>query len=210
MATTFHNFLTQGDSLTNTRIVLSNPSGINVTMWSNTGGTWTLPTTNQINIPLENIVRDSLTISQDDPEESTIDCETSDSPIKTVTKQGAWHIEMTCADLQEEIVTNLLGYESITNEGGTPTGTNPGDYLLAPTSTPDLYAAIEILFESQSRSLVCPRVKLTSKLDASSLSSETVKITISGTLEEYEIPSATPGTGSGKKGPFFINQYVTT
>lgn len=197
------NFLSGAhSSIINGKLVLSNPTAINVTAWTESGGSWSLNPAGT-GIPLESIVRDSLTISQDDPEESTIDCETSDSPIKTVTKQGAWHIEMTCADLQPAIMTALMGYENVTSTGETPDSGN-GDYTIAPTTMPQKYVAIEIVFTDAT--LVCPKVQLTSKLDASSLSSETVKVTISGTLEEYEIPSGTPGTGSGKKTPFFINR----
>lgn len=183
-------------SIINNKLVLSNPTDILVTEWNESGGTWTLNTSSN-GIPLESIVRDSLTISQDDPEETNIDCETSDSPIKTVTKQGAWHIEMTCADLQPEVMAALMGYQNLTIAGETPSSGN-GDITVAPTKMPQKYVAIEIVFDDAS--LVCPKVQLTSKLDASSVSSETVKVTISGTLEDYTIGS------SGVKTPFFINR----
>ena len=179
-------------SIINNKLVLSNPTAINVTKWTYSGGAWSL-TTSTTGIPLESIVRDSLSITQDDPEETTIDCETSDSPIKSVTKAGAWHIEMTCADLQASILKDLCGYQQCST-----TGTTGTDYTVAPQTMPQQYVAIEILFGDQA-SLVCPKVQLTSKLDASSISSETVKVTVSGVLEDYQIGS------SDVKTPFFIN-----
>lgn len=172
-------------SLLDGKTILSGAKEINVTAWSYSSqtGAWTL-TPSATGIPLESIVADSLTISQDDPEENNIECETSDAPIKSVVTQGAYHIEMTCADLQSDIMTTLLGYEEVT-----------GGYLIAPTAKPDLYVAIEIVFDN--KTLVCPKVNLASKLDVSSVKSETAKVTISGTLEEYEVTT-------GKKTPFFI------
>lgn len=182
-------------SLLDSKLVLSGATAINVTKWVYSGSAWSL-TASSSGIPLESIVADSLAISQDDPETSNIECETSDSPIKSVTKQGAWNITMTCADIQKDILTNLLGYQGITSSGSAGS-----DYIIAPNSTLDSYVAIEILF-GDTASLVCPKVHLTSKIDASNLKSETVKCTISGVLEEYEI-------SSGKKTPFFINQKQT-
>lgn len=179
-------------SIINNKLVLSNPTAINVTEWTYSGGTWSL-TTSATGIPVESIVRDSLTISQDDPETTTIDCETSDSPIKSVTKAGAWHIEMTCADLQASILKTLAGYSQCS-----ATGTTGTDYTVAPTTMPQKYVAIEIVF-GEIASFVCPKVQLTSKTDMSSLSSETGKIALSGTLEEYQIGE------SNIKTPFFIN-----
>lgn len=179
-------------SILDGKLVLSGATAINVTKWVYNGSAWSL-TTSSAGIPLESIVADSLAITQDDPETSTIDCETSDSPIKSVTRMGSYTITMTCADIQKDILTTLLGYEGITSGGSAGS-----DYIIAPSSQKDNYVAIEILFGDQC-SLVCPKVQLTSKIDASNLKSETVKCTISGTMEEYEI-------ASGKKTPFFVNQ----
>lgn len=181
-------------SILDGKVVLSGAKEINVTKWTYSSNTWSLSPSSS-GIPLESIVADSLTITQDDPEESTIECETSDAPIKSVVKQGKYTISMTCADIQKDILTNLLGYTAIASSGGTGS-----DYIIAPNGVTTQYVAIEIVFDTHT--LVCPKVQLASKIDASSLKTETVKCTISGTMEEYEV-------AAGKKTPFFINQKQT-
>lgn len=177
-----------------TKKVLSGATKIIVTPWTYdaTNG-WTLDPTSS-GYTLDNIIADSVTISQDDPEENTIDCETRDEPIKKTVTNGNYNIEMTSADIQKAILVNLFGFTEDSTNGR----------VYAPNSYKEIYAAIEITFggeNTETDSLVCPKVQLSSKIDASSLKSETVKGTISGTCMSY-----TFGTGSSAYStPFFLN-----
>lgn len=180
-------------SLINGKLVLSGATKIILTPYSNgeIGST---------SYELESIVADSLAITQDDPETNSIDCETSDTPIKTTKKEGAYNISMTNVDIQKTILTSVFGFveKSITVGSGTVTA------AVAPESDTDRYACIEIVFGDDAE-LVCPKVNLATKVDVSSVKRETVKCSIEGSCE-----LATIGTGAAAfKTPFFV-VYPTT
>lgn len=175
------------------KVVLSGVTKIIFVPWTNSGGTWSL-TPSGAGYTLDNIVADSVSISQDDPEENTIDCETRDEPIKKTVVNGNFNIEMVSADIQEAILTNLFGYTKDATNG----------YIYAPSQYKEIFCAIEITFGGEGTetvSLVCPKVQLSSKIDASSLKTETVKGTISGTCMSYTIGSGS----SAYNTPFFVN-----
>ena len=65
---------------------------------------------------LETVVRDTTSVSQDDPETTDIECETSDSPIDSVTKLGKYQFSTEVADTQEKLSVALMGW---TKEGNT-------------------------------------------------------------------------------------------
>lgn len=150
---------------------------------------------------LESIVADSVSITQDDPSTNNIDCETSDTPIKTTTVQGGYTIEMVNADFRKDLLQKVLGYEAPSNI--TPMGSSSGatamNIAIAPESTPTLYCCIELVFHEDAI-LVCPKVNLASKIDISSVKTETCKVTISGSLEAYNI--GTPQSPINT--PFFV------
>lgn len=174
-----------------TKLVLSGVTKIIVTPWTYSAqtGAWTL-TPSTAGIYLDNIIADTVTISQDDPSESSIDCETRDEPIKKVVTNGSYNIEMTSADIQKEILVKLFGYTEDSTNGR----------IYAPASYKEMYVAMELTFGgegTETTSLVCPKVQISSKIDASSLKSETVKGTISGTLMSYAFDNYST--------PFFVN-----
>lgn len=119
---------------------------------------------------LDNIVADSTSITQDDPETSEVDCETRDEPIDTVTTLGSYQFSTTSADVQKELVTNIMGFEEDTTS----------KILYAPSQYKDFYAEIRVVF-SAGDALVLPKVKLNNKIEASSLKTGLVQATISGT-----------------------------
>lgn len=173
-----------------TKLVLSGVTKILFTPYVLSQGAYSLGSTTY---QLDNIIADSAAITQDDPEENTIECETRDEPILKTVKNGAFNIEMTSADIQKDILINMFGYtEDTTNH-----------YIYAPASYKEVYAAVEFIFGAagaEKASLVCPKVQLSSKIDASSLKSETVKGQITGTCI-----SVAPAAGVSYKTPFFIN-----
>lgn len=155
-----------------TKVVLAGVTKIIFTPYvQGSGGAWSIGSTSYY---LDNIIADTVSITQDDPEENTIDCETRDEPIRKTVVNGTYNIEMTSADIQKDILVACFGY----------TWDSTNEYVYAPVNYKEMYAAIEFTFGgegTENASLVCPKVQLSSKIDASSLKTETVKGTISGT-----------------------------
>lgn len=139
---------------------------------------------------LDNIVADSTSITQEDPEINAIDCETRDEPIFENVQMGSWSFSAQSGDIQESILVNCMGYIKDSANGN----------LYAPSSYKEIWAEIEVVF-GESGSLVCPKVKLNSKIEASSLKTGMVYGTLGGTLYSVEV---TDGDLSTKhKTPFY-------
>lgn len=151
---------------------------------------------------LDNIVAESTSITQDDPEINDVECETRDEPIDTVTTLGSYQFTTTSADVQKELMTSIMGFKEDTTS----------KILYAPSQYKDFYAEIRIVF-SNDDSLVLPKVKLNNKIEASSLKTGLVQATIAGTAYSVErtvndSPELTPfymlpsdGTDSNKPTP---------
>lgn len=124
---------------------------------------------------LDNIVADSTSLTQDDPETTEIDCETRDEPIDTVTTLGSFQFTTTSADVQSDFLTNFLGF----------TEDSTTHILYAPSAYKDVYAEFRLIF-GDNGSLVVPKVKLNSKIEATTLKTGMVQATISGTAFSVE------------------------
>lgn len=139
---------------------------------------------------LDNIVADSTAITQEDPEINAIDCETRDEPIFENVKMGSWSFSAQSGDIQESILVNCMGYvKDTTNKN-----------LYAPASYKEIWAEIEVVF-GENGSLVCPKVKLNSKIEASSLKTGMVYGTLGGTLYSVEVTDG--DTSTRHKTPFY-------
>lgn len=141
---------------------------------------------------LDNIVADSTSLTQDDPETNEIACETRDEPIDTVTTLGSFQFTTTSADVQPEFLTNFLGF----------TEDSTTHILYAPSAYKDTYAEFRLVFGTNG-SLVIPKVKLNSKIEAATLKTGMVQATIAGTA--FSVEKTT--TGSGK---IFTPFYAVT
>lgn len=135
---------------------------------------------------LDNIVADSTSITQDDPETTDIECETRDEPIDSVTTLGSYQFTTTSGDVQKELLTNIMGFKEDTSS----------KILYAPASYKDLYAEIRLVF-SNGDALVLPKVKLNNKIVAETLKTGLVQATIAGTAFSKEVtinsaPAQTP------------------
>lgn len=124
---------------------------------------------------LDNIIADTTSLTQDDPNTTSIECETRDEPIDTVTNLGSYQFTTTSADVQKEFLTNFLGF---TEDSSTK-------ILYAPASYKEVYAEIRLVF-GENGSLVVPKVKLNSKIEATTLKTGLVKATIAGTAFSVE------------------------
>lgn len=132
---------------------------------------------------LDNIVADSTSITQDEAERNTVDCETRDEAIDESVTLGSYQFTCNNADWQEQLVVALLGF------------TKKGNILAAPSSYVETYAQIEIQFgdaknvENYGGSVVLPRVLLTSAATMESLKTNVGKMTVSGTAYSWEVGS---------------------
>lgn len=147
-------------------------------------------------IELDSVIADTVELTQEDPETNTIECETSDSPIYETTVLGKYTITMDSADISSTFLENILRFTKV------------GNGYAAPSSYVETFAKIEV--QMLNMSLVLPKVSMASKLDASSLKTDVMKGTISGTAYDAKIkvgstadPVTTPFVVVAKKGAEF-------
>lgn len=132
---------------------------------------------------LDNIVADTTSITQEEATTNTVDCETRDEPIFENITLGKYTFAAESGDIQEIILTNCLGFKK--------DGTNGN--LYAPSTYKELWAEIEVVFGDKG-SLVCPKVKMSGNIDASSLKTGMVRGVISGTCYSVEVTEGDDST----------------
>ena len=124
---------------------------------------------------LTEVIRDTTSISQDDPEEQTIENEFGSAPILNNTTLGSYKFSAEVADMQPTLLEKLCGYKK---------GTTTTDRVFAPSSYTPIYAEIALVFkisETKSVAAILPKVQLNSKATFDSLSSNMGRITLAGT-----------------------------
>ena len=140
---------------------------------------------------LDDVVADTTSISQDDPETNAVDCETRDEPIYENVTLGSYNFSCESGNIDKDILQNAVGYK-VSGEGSTLKA-------YAPASYKELWAEVEVQFANGS-SLVLPKVKLSSKIDASSLKTGIVRGVISGTAYSTNV--------DGNDTPFYVSGAV--
>ena len=140
---------------------------------------------------LDDVVADTTSISQDDPETNAIDCETRDEPIYENVTLGSYNFSCESGNIDKDILQNALGYK-ISGEGSTLKA-------YAPASYKELWAEVEVQF-ANGTSLVLPKVKLNSKIDASSLKTGIVRGIIGGTAYSTKV--------DGNDTPFYVSGTI--
>ena len=143
---------------------------------------------------LESVIRDTTAGSQDDNDTDDIECETSDSPIYTVVKKGAFKISMEIADTQTALLVALCDFVN--------DSTNNKVYAKAKYTA--IYARISIVYELSDgtfTAMVYPKVQLNSKLMLESLNSNLNRIQLAGTAKDITITV----NGTTYRVPFYKN-----
>ena len=140
---------------------------------------------------LDDVVADTTSITQDEPETNAVDCETRDEPIYENVTLGSYNFSCESGNIDKDILQNALGYK-ISGEGSTLKA-------YAPASYKELWAEVEVQF-SNGTSLVLPKVKLNSKIDASSLKTGIVRGIIGGTAYSTKV--------DGNDTPFYVSGAV--
>ena len=152
-----------------TKVKIYNPFGLYVTPFTSetTKGTNTYF--------LDEVIRDTTTITQEDPTENKIENEFGSAPILNNVQLGSYTFSAEVADMQQELLNKLCGYTA---------GTVSTDLTFAPSTYTPVYAEIALVFktgESTYMAAVLPKVQLNSKATFDSLSSSMGRITLAGT-----------------------------
>lgn len=140
---------------------------------------------------LDDVVADTTSISQDEPETNSIDCETRDEPIYENVSLGSYNFSCESGNIDKDILQQALGY--------TVSGLGSTLKAYAPSAYKELWAEIEVQFVNGT-SLVLPKVKLSSNIDASSLKTGIVRGVISGTAYSTKV--------DGHDTPFYVSGAV--
>lgn len=138
---------------------------------------------------LDNIVADSTTITQEENTNNPIEAETKDEPLYENITLGSYTFASNSGDIQPAILTGVFGFTK-----GTDTS---ADVFYAPTTYKPVWVKVQVKF-GDTGTLVCPKVKLSCRINASSLKTGIVQGEITGTCYAGKV-----GTGS-ELSPFYI------
>lgn len=180
-------------SIASSAIKIFNPDALYVTPFEDDvrGGT---------TYKLTEVIRDSTSIAQDDPEEQTIDNEFGSAPILNNVTLGSYQFSCEVADMQSVLLEKLCGYTK---------GTTVTDRVFAPATYTPIYAEIALVFKvSASRyvAAVLPKVQLNSKATFDSLSSNMGRITLAGTGLNIAVADGSDQIET----PFYVDTNWTT
>lgn len=163
---------------------------------------------------LQDVVRDSVSISQDDAETNTVENEFSSSPIIQNVIVGAHNFAANVGDLQNDLLHDLLGYSVDAVSGK----------AYAPAGYQEVFAKVELVFQNGTKevssdgtttvvpkywAVVLPKVQLNAAVTIESLNSSVGTIAIAGVAQDTEVTdSATSEGGSEEPRKYVCSQYV--
>ena len=180
-------------SLSNSSLKVYNPDALYVTPFENdVRGTTTYK--------LNEVIRDTTTITQEDPTESPIENEFGSAPIINNVTLGSYTFSAEVADMQSTLLEKLCGYKK---------GTTATDRSFAPAAYTPIYAEIALVFktgEGKYVAAVLPKVQLNSKATFDSLSSSMGRITLAGTGLNIGVQDGSDTIET----PFYIDSNWTT
>ena len=119
---------------------------------------------------VHDIVGDTFSLTQDDPDRTEIPWEFGDDPLDENVTLGNKNLTMQCLDFQNDIMTNIFGWSKDTN----------GDFVYAPAQYNDLYCTIILQFDG--KAVVMPKVKMDSKAVFESLHTDIARGELGGVL----------------------------
>ena len=158
------------------RIVLSNAEYIHITPYVDSDNL------GKQTYDIVDIVGDSLSFTPDDNTVNAKESEFSDQPVFENVILGKYQFAATCIDFQNDVMTQIYGWEADNNGN-----------VYSPMGYKEKYALIEIGFRNTNVAVVAPKVKLNSKATIASLKTGTAEGAIAGTAYIGEI--------NGKKTP---------
>lgn len=148
---------------------------------------------------LDRVIADTLSVSQDDPEEQSFEFETTDSKETSYT-QGAIKVDLNNARLDEYFMVDVMGWKKVTS---------PKKGVVAPKTYENRYIAIQVKFADDDYFFL-PKVSIAPKLVMESVKTNLVYGTLTGTATDclvgseetpygrYEDPILTIATEEGE------------
>lgn len=148
----------------------------------------------------EHVLKDTVSMQQDDNDVTSVDNEVSDEPIKEIVRLGKWNVNATIEDVQKDLLVNLCGFVASTD----------GKKLYAPSSYTERFAKIAVALDGGIDSggkqklvaFVMPKVQLNTKMILESLSTSMAGFSLAGTGRSLEVET-------GKPTPFYVDTEYT-
>lgn len=172
--------------ISESRVKIYNPFGLYVTPFKNENEK------GDETYFLDEVIRDTTTITQEDPTENKIENEFGSAPILNNVQLGAYTFSAEVADMQPELLNALCGY------------IEDGKKSYAPSTYTPVFAEIALVFkagETKYVAAILPKVQLNSKATFDSLSTSMGRITLAGTGLNLTV--------DGKSTPFYLDaDYV--
>lgn len=148
---------------------------------------------------LQNLVGDTVSITQDDNDTSEIPCETRDEPLYEAITLGKYQITMESGDINPELLAVCMGFAK----------DSAGNIAYAPASYKKVYAHIEVQMDKMS--FVVPRVLLSPNMNIETLKTGIARGVIAGSAYSVDIQTvATSGSEKKRATPFFAVKTGTT
>lgn len=147
---------------------------------------------------LNEVIRDSTSITQNDPEETAIENEFGSAPIINNVTLGSYQFSAQVANMHQTLLNKLCGFK---------VGKTKTDRVYAPSTYVPIYAEIVLAFQVDANQVVAavlPKVQLNSKATFESLSSSMGTITLAGTGQNITL-SDTDASGKPIESPFYID-----
>lgn len=148
---------------------------------------------------MQNVIRDSTTLTQDDAEETAVENEYGSAPIVNNVKLGSYTLETQIADMQKDVLQDIAGFKIDATSG----------IAYAPSTYKEVFAEVALVFETGGKyvAAIIPKLQLNPKTMFESFSSSVGYIQISGI--GYNIEYQDPESSEKYSTPFLIDPDYT-
>lgn len=168
-------------------VILGGVTEIILTPYTDVAGT-SLGTDSYV---MDNIIADSTSITQEENTTNAIEGETKDEPIFENITLGSYTFAANSGDIQGVVLEKVFGFIKSSDASS--------DIYMAPTVYKPTWSKVEVKF-GESGSVVCPRVKLSCRVNASSLKTGITQGEITGTCYAGSV-----GSSASEKSPFYVS-----
>ena len=138
---------------------------------------------------LDYVIADTLSVTQDDPEEQTFEFETTDTPETSYTA-GAHKVDLNNAELSKDFMTKIMGWVEAKMENADG---EEVEVVAAPETYETRYVSLQVKM-AEDKYYFLPKIAIAPKLVMESVKTNLVYGTLSGT-------AANADTKDGKKTP---------
>lgn len=169
-----------------TPMILSGVKKVIFTPW---GIDDTLDLENDNRYDLQNLVGDTVSVTQDDNDTSEVPCETRDEPLWEVITLGKHQVSMESGDINPALLSVCMGYGMSAD----------GKIAYAPATYVKRYAHLEVVMDGAR--FIIPRFLISPKTNIETLKTGIARGTIAGTAYSVDIST---GVGTKRATPFFV------